>query len=207
MCQGSCRLVPNEPRGARSSMTMEYPEVVKARMVRRMTGPDAMTASALAVETGMSQPTLSRWLREAGSVVAVSKSKRPRSEPSNRPMTPTPEAEISASRRPQDYSPLERARVVLQASELGEQGLGEYLRRRGLHRELLDQWREALEAALAATPRRQRSESQRIRELEREVARKDKALAEAAALIVLKKKAALLFGEDEDDDTNKKSGR
>ena len=41
-----------------------------------------------------------------------------------------------------------------------------------------------------------------IRQLERELACKEKALAEAAALLVLKKKVATLYGEDEDDDTN-----
>ena len=41
----------------------------------------------------------------------------------------------------------------------------------------------------------------RIRALERELARKEKALAEAAALLILKKKTPDLFG-DEDDDTD-----
>ena len=41
----------------------------------------------------------------------------------------------------------------------------------------------------------------RVRELERELNRKEKALAEAAALLVLKKKAQAIWG-DEDDDTD-----
>ena len=45
-----------------------------------------------------------------------------------------------------------------------------------------------------------RNERKRIQELEKEVHRKDKALAEAAALLVLKKKARDLW-VDEDDDT------
>ena len=49
-------------------------------------------------------------------------------------------------------------------------------------------------------------EAKRIRELEKELLRKDKALAEAAALIVLKKKAQAIWG-DEDDDTNPRSGK
>ena len=184
---------------------MEYPEVVKARMVYRMAGPAKQSATALAEETGIPQPTLSRWLREAGSVASVSKSKKPPASKS--PATPKVEGQV-ASRRPQDLDPFERAKAVLETQGLSEDELGEYLRGHGLHREQLDHWREALEGALGAgAPRRQRGQSQRVRELEREVARKDKALAEATALIVLKKKAAILFGEDEDDDTNKKSGR
>ena len=45
------------------------------------------------------------------------------------------------------------------------------------------------------------STNKRIRQLERELARKEKALAEAAALLVLKKKVEVLYGEDEGDDT------
>ena len=47
---------------------MEYSEKFKAALVRRMAGPRAVSASALEAEVGVPQPTLSRWLREAGSV-------------------------------------------------------------------------------------------------------------------------------------------
>lgn len=186
---------------------MEYPEVVKARMVRKMAGPAAWSATALADETGIPQPTLSRWLREAGRVTGMSQAKKSSWEHGAPPMPPAPDTDAPAARRPQDLSPLERAKVVVEASELGEDEVGEFLRHRGLHAEQLAQWREALEAALTSTPHRPQRESQRVRELERELARKDKALAETTALIVLQKKVALLFGEAEDDDTSKKSGR
>jgi transposase-like protein len=183
---------------------MEYPEVVKARMVRKMTGPEAWSATALAEETGIPQPTLSRWVREAGRVTGMSQAKKSSRDRVAPPTPPGPDTTAPAARRPQDLSPLERAKVVVEASELGDDAVGEFLRHRGLHAEHLAQWRAALEAALTSTPRR---ESQRVRELERELARKDKALAETTALIVLKKKLALLFGEAEDGDTRPRSGR
>jgi transposase-like protein len=177
-------------------------------MVRKMAGPAAWSATALAEETGIPQPTLSRWLREAGSVTGMSKAKNPSGDRSAPAMPrPTPDTDAPAARRPQDLGPLERAKLVLEASELGDEEVGKFLRQRGLHPEQLAQWREALEAALTSTPRRPRSESQRVRELERELARKDKALAETTALIVLQKKLALLFGEAEADDTRQTSGR
>ena len=49
-------------------------------------------------------------------------------------------------------------------------------------------------------------DSRKVRELEKELRRKDKALAEAAALLVLQKKAQALWG-DEDDDTGPKSDK
>ena len=40
---------------------------------------------------------------------------------------------------------------------------------------------------------------EQVKELKKQLRRKDKALAEAAALLVLKKKAASIWGEPEDD--------
>ena len=50
------------------------------------------------------------------------------------------------------------------------------------------------------------ADARQIRQLERELARKDKALAETAALLVLKKKAQAIWG-DEDDDTDEKKDK
>jgi len=49
------------------------------------------------------------------------------------------------------------------------------------------------------------AERKRILELERELRRKDKALAEAAALLILEKKLQAIWG-DGDDDTDTRSG-
>jgi hypothetical protein len=43
-----------------------------------------------------------------------------------------------------------------------------------------------------------KEEKKRVRDLERDLARKDKALAETAALLVLRKKASAIWGGDED---------
>ncbi len=102
---------------------MEYSELGRARMVRRMIGPGAVSGAELARETGIPQPTLSRWLRGAASLRLVSS----KPEPPN-------ESEPAAEKRPQDWSPMERTRFVLDADGLGEQELGELLRRRGVHR-------------------------------------------------------------------------
>jgi transposase len=179
---------------------MEYAENVKARMVRRMLGPDRVTATSLSEETGISQATLSRWRLAAVSIKGVSSTKTP--------VPPPTEAADTTQRRPQDWTALERAQAVLAASTLGEDELGEFLRRQGVHREQLDAWKDALEEALAQPQRGRRSsvDAKRIKELEREVARKDKALAETAALLVLKKKMSLLWG-DEDDDTDPRSDK
>jgi hypothetical protein len=175
---------------------MEYSELVRARSVRRMLGPGALSATELSRETGIPQPTLSRWLRGAASLRLVS----------SKPETPNEGEPAAAETRPQDWSSKERLQLLVEADGLDDQELGELLRRRGVHREQFDAWRAALDEAFAQPrPGRRSPEAKRIKELEREVARKDKALAETAALLVLQKKLQLLFPEGqaaEDDDTD-----
>jgi transposase len=162
-------------------------------MVRRMVGPSAVPVSELEKESGITSSTLYRWLECAASIRPVTEKKD--GLDTTMPIDPT-------AKRPQDWNALERAQLVLEAAALGEQELGELLRRRGLHREQLDEWRALLEDALSHPRGRRTGEAKRIKELEREVAYKDKALAETAALLVLQKKLQLLFPADEDDDTD-----
>lgn len=184
-------------KGARDDdESMLYSETIKARMLRRLVGPGAVSANVLARDTGISQSTLSKWLREAGSVPAMPEKDKP----------PKPEPKESA-RRSQDWSTEDKLRALVETNALDEEALGEYLRRHGLHREVLEQWRaDAQEALEGPRARRRRSaaEGKRIKELERELRKKEKALAETAALLVLRKKLNALWG-DGDDDTDGKN--
>jgi transposase len=146
-------------------------------MVQRLTGKDAVSATRLARETGVAQQNLSRWLQEARSLPIMADPPQP------------------AVRR---WSIEQKARVLADACQLDGEELNAYLEREGVRRAEYEQWRLALDEGGAAST----STSKRIRQLERELARKEKALAEAAALLVLKKKVDTLYGEDEDDDTS-----
>ena len=95
--------------------------------------------------------------------------------------------------------------MVLEAANLTEEALGELLRREGLHEETLVEWKAVMLEALSPRPRD--TNAKRVLELERELLRKDKALAETAALLVLQKKLQLLFPADEDDGTGEKSDK
>jgi len=177
-------------------------------MVQRMTMPGGPSATALAREIGVPQSTLSRWIRVAptGTLGGVTRKKTRKGTGRG----PTPAAETPSlherPRRPDDLSPEEKLRLVLEASGLSDDELGAFLRREGLHEADLEQWRDAMRGALSEpSSRHGRSrEARRIRKLERELRRKDKALAEAAALLVLQKKVQALWG-DEDDDTTPES--
>ena len=171
---------------------MQYSEAFKAKMIQRMSVPGGPSANALAREVGVGQSTLSRWHRHAAKVFGMSNEQGKK------------------SRRPQDWTASEKQEAVLKAAALSDEQLGSFLRREGLHRTHLAQWRQQMLRGLEEKPRRSRSpksaEGRRIRELEKELRRKDAALAETAALLVLKKKAQAIWG-DEDDVTRLKNGR
>ncbi len=168
-----------------------YSESFKRKMVQRLLAPGAASAAAIATETGVHQTTLSRWVIEARTLASVTDTSRP---------LPAPSA--PAPRRPDDWTAEQKLVAVQQSAGLSGAQLGEFLRREGLHEAQLVEWRKAALEGLRgpAKPGRVAGDGKRVRELERELLRKDKALAEAAALLILKKKAQAIWG-DEDDDT------
>ena len=114
-------------------------------------------------------------------------------------------------KRPEDWSPEEKLKAVLEAASLSEDQLGTFLRRKGLHETHLQQWRLQMlnglgKVSVDKKPKRRAADTRRIRSLEKELKRKDKALAETAALLVLKKKVQEIWG-DEDDPTAPRSGK
>jgi hypothetical protein len=105
------------------------------------------------------------------------------------------------TKRPQDWTAEEKWALVLEAAAVPQAELGAFLRRKGVHEAQLVEWREAAMAGLQRPSKRERKaaniERLRVRKLERELRRKDKALAEAAAPLVLKKKAQEIWDTTE----------
>ena len=84
---------------------MPYTDMFKDKMIQRMTGSEAISATALSSQVEVSQATLSRWLREAGfgasdillnDISEYSKTM----------------VKIPTSRRPQDWSPENKLKAV-----------------------------------------------------------------------------------------------
>lgn len=169
---------------------MVYTDSFKRQIVQRMLGPNAQSATSLCKEVQIPQSTLSRWLRHASTLGPVASSKS----------TPTAG---SPSRSAQD-----KLRLLLAYEATPEAERGAWLRREGLHEAELAQWRLTMVSALdepkTEAVTKGAVQSKRIRQLERELHRKDRALAEAAALLVLQKKVRALW-EAEDDDTGEGS--
>jgi len=104
------------------------------------------------------------------------------------------------TRKSKGWSLDEKIRILADASKLTGDQLRAFLEREGLLLAEVEQWRLALDSGETTS----KATTKAIRRLERELARKEKALAEAAALLVLKKKVQHLW-EDEDDDTDEGS--
>jgi hypothetical protein len=98
-----------------------------------------------------------------------------------------------------------RLEAVITTAALDEAGKSAWCREHGVYPAELDKWHASATAALAepeearASPQATRQDKKRIKELERDLLRKDRALAETAALLVLSKKVAAIFNKGEDE--------
>lgn len=162
-----------------------YSKERKEAALKKMMPPENMSVATLAEETGISQQTLYNWrqkAREEGVVV-----------PGN-------------GKNSEKWSSSDKFAIVLECAALNEAELGEYCRKKGLYPEQIEQWRESCMNANASAQEqnkanrdRAKQDQKKIKKLESELRRKEKALAEAAALLVLQKKAQALWGEDAEE--------
>ena len=160
----------------------QYGEEFKASIIARMLPPNEVPVPQLARETGIPKDTLYTWRskhRKSGGDATVQ---------------PAASGELSGE---------EKFAVVLESASLNEVELSEYCRRKGLYPAQISAWRDACTQANAAAapkadPTKLKAQAKHIKQLEAELRRKDKALAEAAALLVLQKKLQALWEEPEE---------
>lgn len=163
---------------------MGYSPERKTAVLKRMLLPNNMAIRRLSQEEGISEATLHKWRAEARGKGQL-----------------MPDADAG----PEGWSSRDKFAAVLEAAALNEADLGEYCRKLGLYPAQIATWRAACEQAndwdrtsAARLGRATKEEKKRVRDLERELARKDRALAETAALLVLRKKASAIWGDGED---------
>lgn len=158
----------------------QYSDEFKEQALAKVYSRGQRTIQAIADESNLSIHTLKNWMKNAAPIDTVK---------------PTP------AKRPQDWLPEERLLALHESHGLSDEALNAWCRERGVFVHQLKQWQTDFCAAPAGQTVRE--EAQTIRSLkaenqrlERELNRKEKALAEAAALLVLQKKyQALLGGE------------
>ena len=142
-----------------------------------MLPPESAALEVVSRAVGVSAGTLERWREDAQSKPA----------------------------RARSWTAAARLEAVVTTAPMDQAARSAWCRGHGAFVVELDKWRANCAAALAdpeearASPQATRSDRKRIKELERELLRKDRALAETAALLVLSKKVQAIFNKAEDE--------
>ena len=143
-----------------------YGNEFRARAVARLLPPESAEVSRVTQEIGVSVATLERW----------------RSDGLSRPA------------RGRAWTAAGRLEAVIGTAAMDEAQGGAWCREKGVFRLDLGQWRESAMATLAepeeagAPPQETRQDRRRIKELEKDLRRKEKARAETSALLSSGKK-------------------
>lgn len=165
---------------------MRYSQELREHVLKRILPPQGDSIERVAREEGISEQTIRNW-----KVQAISQN-----------YTPSDDDDWE----PEKYSSQDKFLIVLETSGMSEADLAEYARQKGLYVEQIAEWRDACINANGGMARMARKLNTALKEsekekrrLEKELQRKEKALAEAAALLVLRKKLEAIRGEDEED--------
>ena len=108
------------------------------------------------------------------------------------------------SKRPQDWTAEERLQALVETASLSPEETSAWCRAKGVHTHHLAQWKKDFltGASEGSKPKRSVESSKlqkKVRSLEKDLRRKEKALAEASALLLLKKKVDAIWGDQEED--------
>jgi len=143
-----------------------------------------------------------RTLREVGKRAGVGKGtvRKLRDELKETGRITSSKKELNAD----DWPSREKFFAVVATSGMNEHEKGEYCREHGIYAEQLAMWLEACISAngtvvgnVSELQASLKEETLKNKKLERELTRKEKALAEAAAILVLRKKADAIWGDGE----------
>jgi len=153
-----------------------YGQAYKDRLVARLLPPESSAVDLVSREVGVSVATLERWR-------AAALAKGP----------------TGGNQR---WTAAARLEAVIATATMDEATRSAWCREQGLYPTELEAWKQDAIAGLgeprAPSAIEARQDRRRVKELERELHRKDKALAETAALLVLTKKLSAVFRDGED---------
>lgn len=159
----------------------QYSEGFKDSMVTKVFNRGSQSIATICRQEGVSKSAVYSWMKECDRTLGMKKQNK---------------SEL--------WSAEVKLNAIVQNQNLSEEAFGIFLRKEGLHSHQINGWREDILKALDSRPRKFRGvkdgSGQRIRELERDLHRKDKALAEASALLILQKKVNLIWGKKSEDE-------
>jgi len=167
----------------RTNYSSSFKTAVMEKALHRGRG---VSMAEIARECGVDKSSISRWIRESR-------------QPSKEELT----GMNDTAKRPRDWSQAERLQALLACHGMAEEERNAWCREHGIYPHHLSQWASDFAAGNAEEGDEVRRQNKQLKEenqqLQRELRRKEKALAEAAALLVLKKKVDHLWGNGEDN--------
>ena len=160
-------------------MKRQHSQEFKESIVQKVTAPGGPTIMQLSEKTGIHHTSIRNWVKIYANNTSMKKSK--------------------------EWSPEARLKIISQTISMSENELGEFLRSNGLHAVEVEEWKESFYSAQKPVGRPKLDPEvvelrSNKKELERDLKRKDKALAEMSARVILLKKSHLLFGVNEEDE-------
>jgi len=161
---------------------LRYSSRIRQAVLRKVLPPQSMAVRDVALEFGISEQAINGWMKlvKEGKLSADAEDTGPRYKPAS-----------------------EKLALLLESKLLEADRRGEWLREKGLHSEHLTLWEQELRELMDDKTANDKTELQtlrkRTRQLEKELDRKNTALAELAALMVLKKKVDEIWGANEGD--------
>lgn len=161
--------------------TKRFSEEFKEAVVKKLLSRGNQSISEFCQENSLALSSVTKWQRECANVLGVKK-KSTKSK----------------------HSAENILKIISETYSLNEEDLGLYLRKNGLHSHQLAEWRANFLSSMN-TPKvitnKKDERDVKIKDLERNLRKKDAALAEASALLILQKKIQLIWPmpkEDED---------
>jgi len=152
---------------------------------------DNTSLKEVANNLGVGHSTLNKWIIKSR----------------NQEFEPVSVSEINrmkVDKRPQDWTAEERFKAVADCNVLDDALKNEYCRKQGIYLHHVEQWKHdfinsSTQAEKPVTRAEIKDLKNKNKQLQKELNRKDKALAETAALLVLQKKVNEIWGCDEDN--------
>ena len=165
---------------------MAYTKRVKEAAIRMMVPPENKSLSKISEMLGLPLSTLKKWRQELR----------------------TKGHAAPANDEPADqWNSRDKFLIVVATMSLNEAELSEYCRQKGLFPEQVKEWQENcirangdIASQVAEMMQHDKAMEKELRQIRKELQRKESALAETAALLVLRKKAKAIWGTQDEED-------
>jgi len=158
----------------------KFSQEFKQAIVKKLLSRGKQTVEQFCEENGLALSTVTRWQSECANV-----------------------SEMNHKKNKSKVSSENILKSISETYSLNEEDLGLYLRKNGLHSAQIAEWRSTFLSSVNKPKiflNKKDARDSKIKDLEKDLFKKDKALAEVSALLILQKKVSLLWGKRTEDE-------